>query len=86
MYNLYRFGALVNTNMMMGYIDLFRLVSSVFLHGGLLHLICNMYSLYILGPQLESFFGKTKFIIIYIVSGVIGNLLSRSIIIMGDVM
>ena len=39
-----------------------------------------MYSLYILGPQLESFFGKTKFIIIYIVSGVIGNLLSLSLL------
>jgi rhomboid protease GluP len=74
--NLYRFGALVNTNMMASYVDLFRIVSSIFLHGGLLHLLCNMYSLYILGPQLESFFGKTKFIIIYIVSGVIGNLLS----------
>ena len=73
---LYKFGALVNTNMMISYIDLFRLVSSIFLHGGLFHLLCNMYSLYILGPQLESFFGKTKFIIIYIVSGVIGNLLS----------
>jgi rhomboid protease GluP len=75
---LYRFGALVNKNMMISYIDLLRLVSSVFLHGGLFHLLCNMYSLYILGPQLESFFGKTKFIIIYIVSGVIGNLLSMA--------
>ena len=74
---LYRYGALVNINMFgNNYIELFRLVSSVFLHAGLFHLLCNMYSLYILGPQLESFFGKTKFIIIYIVSGVIGNLLS----------
>ena len=73
---LYRFGALVNNNMMNNYVDLFRLISSVFLHAGLFHLLCNMYSLYILGPQLESFFGKTKFIVIYIVSGVIGNLLS----------
>ena len=76
--NLYRFGALVNTNMMGSYTDLFRLVSSVFLHGGIFHLLCNMYSLYILGPQIESFFGKTKFVIIYIVSGIIGNLLSMA--------
>lgn len=76
---LYNYGALVNFNMMGNNpIELFRLISSIFLHGGLLHLLCNMYSLYILGPQLESFFGKTKFIIIYIVSGVIGNLLSLS--------
>lgn len=35
-----------------------------------------MYSLYIIGPQLESFFGKIKFITIYIISGICGNLLS----------
>ena len=58
--------------------ELFRLISSVFLHAGLLHLMCNMYSLYIIGPQLESFYGKSKFIIIYIVSGVVGNLLSMA--------
>lgn len=76
---LYRFGALVNINFIgSNHIELFRLVSSAFLHASLLHLMCNMYSLYIIGPQLESFFGKTKFIIIYIVSGVIGNLLSMA--------
>lgn len=76
---LYRFGALVSANFIgSNYIELFRLVSSVFLHAGLLHLICNLYSLYILGPQLESFYGKSKFIIIYIVSGVVGNLLSMA--------
>ena len=76
---LYRFGALVSANFIgSNYIELFRLVSSVFLHASILHLMCNMYSLYILGPQLESFYGKSKFIIIYIVSGVIGNLLSMA--------
>lgn len=53
-----------------------RLFSSMFLHAGLIHLLCNMYSLYIIGPQLESFFGKFKFSIIYIVSGLISGLLS----------
>ena len=78
---LYDFGALVNFNMMRNnYLELFRLISSIFLHGGLLHLLCNMYSLYVIGPQLESFFGKTKFIVIYILSGVIGNLLSMTFI------
>ena len=76
---LYKFGALVSANFIgNNYIELFRLVSSVFLHAGLLHLMCNMYSLYVIGPQLESFYGKSKFIIIYIVSGVVGNLLSMA--------
>jgi len=76
---LYKFGALVNFNMMGNDIkELYRLVTSVFLHGGLIHLICNMYSLYVIGPQLESFFGKIKYTIIFIGSGVIGNLLSMA--------
>lgn len=76
---LYEFGALVNFNMMGNDIkELYRLVTSVFLHGGLIHLICNMYSLYVIGPQLESFFGKVKYAIIFIGSGVIGNLLSMA--------
>ena len=76
---LYKFGALVNFEMMgKNPLELYRLITSVFLHGGLLHLLCNMYSLYVLGPQLESFFGKVKYTIIFIGSGIIGNLLSMA--------
>ena len=53
-----------------------RLITSSFLHIGILHLICNMYCLYIVGPQLESFFGKVKFLFIYLISGIIGSLFS----------
>ena len=74
---LYKFGALVNFSVMgENLMELYRLFTSIFLHGGLFHLLCNMYSLYVIGPQLESFYGKTKFLIIYIFSGIIGNLLS----------
>ena len=74
---LHKYGALTNFNQMdRNYIELYRLITSIFLHGGIIHLICNMYSLYVIGPQLESFFGKTKYTIIFIGSGVIGNLLS----------
>jgi len=76
---VYKYGALVNFNMMNhNFIELYRLGTSVFLHAGLIHLLCNMYSLYIIGPQLESFFGKVKFSIIFIGSGIIGNLLSMA--------
>lgn len=56
--------------------EAWRLFTSMFLHIGIFHLLCNMYSLYILGPQLESFFGKVKFLFIYITSGIIGGLFS----------
>ena len=35
-----------------------------------------MYALYIIGPQVESFFGKLKYLFIYIISGISGSILS----------
>ena len=40
-----------------------------------MHLFFNMYALYVVGPQIESFFGKWKYLCIYLVSGIIGGLL-----------
>ena len=56
--------------------EYYRLLTSMFLHSGLLHLFFNMYALYIIGPQVENFFGKTKYLIIYLLSGISGSLLS----------
>lgn len=73
---LYEYGGLVNYETMGSMAELYRLITSIFIHGGLMHLLFNMYALYIIGPQVESFFGKTKYLIIYLGSGIIGNLLS----------
>lgn len=54
----------------------YRLLTAAFLHIGLIHLIVNMYSLYIIGPQVENFFGRWKYLIIYLVSAISGSLLS----------
>ncbi len=56
--------------------EVWRLITSMFLHIGILHLLFNMYALWIVGRQLESFLGKTKFIIVYLGSGLLGSLLS----------
>ena len=56
--------------------EFYRLFTSIFLHGGLIHLLFNMYALYVIGPQIESFFGKWKFLFIYIISGLSGSILS----------
>ena len=58
--------------------DYYRLITYAFLHIGIFHLLCNMYSLYIIGSQIENFYGKVKFIIIYLVSAACGGLLSIS--------
>ena len=54
----------------------YRLLTGIFLHGGLLHLLCNSYSLYIIGSQIESYLGKVKYLIIYFFSALCGALLS----------
>ena len=61
----------------------YRLLTSSIVHNGVFHLGVNCYSLYVIGTQLESFLGKTKFFIIYIVSAILGALLSMTL--MGNV-
>lgn len=56
--------------------EYYRLITSMFVHGDILHLGFNMYALYIIGKQVESYLGKYKFIIIYFFSGIMGNLVS----------
>jgi len=54
---------------------LYTLVTSMFLHGGLLHLGGNMLYLYIFGPGIESRLGKTRYLILYFASGIAASLL-----------
>ena len=54
--------------------DYYRLITSGFLHAGLFHLLCNMYSLMVLGPNIEHFYGKIKYILIYLVSMIMASL------------
>ena len=58
--------------------EYYRLIASMFLHGGLMHIFLNMYSLYVVGPRVEDFFGKWKYVLIYLASGIGGSLLSVS--------
>ena len=57
--------------------EVWRLITSIFIHGSIWHILCNMYSLMILGNQVESYLGKTKFLAIYLISGILGNLMSN---------
>ena len=51
-----------------------RIFSAMFLHAGFLHVLFNMFSLYIFGPELEKIAGKARFITIYLLSGIVGNM------------
>lgn len=54
--------------------EFYRIITSAFLHIGMLHLILNMYSLSVIGTQIEYFYGKVKYIIIYLFSAIMGSL------------
>jgi len=53
-----------------------RLVTATFLHIGLMHIVFNGYALFVLGRPTEGLYGWGWFISMYLVSGVIGNVLS----------
>ena len=54
--------------------EAWRLLTSVFLHSGFLHLALNMISLYFLGSFAEVSFGRGRFLALYFVSGIAGGL------------
>jgi rhomboid protease GluP len=74
--SLLKYGANYAPLVKSGGINLFRLITSAFLHGGILHLLFNMYALFIIGTQVENYVGKGKFIGIYLISAISGNLMS----------
>jgi membrane associated rhomboid family serine protease len=53
--------------------EVYRIITSGFLHYGLLHLLFNMYALYILGSMLEPAIGRLRFALIYFVSLIAGS-------------
>lgn len=71
---LVNFGALYSPLIKAG--EYYRLLLAGFIHIGLIHLFVNMYSLLAIGTRLESLIGKWKFLIVYLVSLVVGNLMS----------
>jgi len=73
---LIKFGA--NLDILTKEGEYYRLFTCTFLHIGIMHLICNMYSLYIIGKEVEGLFGKGKYLVIYILSGICGSILSMA--------
>ncbi|SHF02094.1 rhomboid family intramembrane serine protease [Clostridium fallax] len=78
---LVKLGAKVNPLIDNG--QYYRLITAMFLHGGIMHLLFNMYALYSLGNIVEQVYGEKQYLIIYFVSGIISSytsyLLSPSI-------
>ncbi|HEX7426935.1 MAG TPA: rhomboid family intramembrane serine protease [Mycobacterium sp.] len=55
--------------------DLYRLITSAFLHYGITHLLFNMWALYVVGPPLEMWLGRLRFGALYVLSALGGSVL-----------
>lgn len=78
---LYDYDGSLTYNLANNYLSLksgkyYTLIMSMFLHADIIHIGFNMYALYILGPQVEKYYGKVKFLLIYFLSGILGNVFS----------
>lgn len=56
--------------------EIYRLITAAFVHANVLHIFFNMYALYALGPQIEKFYGRKRYLLIYLGSALLGSLLS----------
>ena len=72
-----RFGAKVNSLITAG--EYWRLLTSVFLHFGFLHLAFNMLFLYNLGPGMEALYGHWRYLAIYLAAGLLGSIASYAL-------
>ena len=56
-------------------LELWRFFTAMFLHGGFMHLLFNMFGLYIFGSLAAPLLGAKRFLLLYLISGTLGNVL-----------
>ncbi|MBV9866645.1 MAG: rhomboid family intramembrane serine protease [Abitibacteriaceae bacterium] len=71
---LHRFGMLFAPDVWQG--QWWRLLTAMFLHGGLMHIVFNMWALRNLGKELEYIYGPAAFLVLYLGAGWMGSLAS----------
>jgi rhomboid protease GluP len=59
--------------------EYYRFLTSMFLHGSLLHIAFNAWALYALGPEAERIYGTARFLAIYFIAGLAGGVASYAL-------
>lgn len=80
---LLAFGAKTNYWIHNGH-QYWRLVTPVFIHVNLIHVLINMYSLWVIGPWVEKLYGSAKFVVFWVATGIAGVLASYLTVIPGS--
>ncbi len=70
-------GAMVKSKVQAG--EWWRLVTPIFLHFGVIHILFNSIALYAFGMQLEQLIGSRRFVLIFFLSGIAGNILALAL-------
>lgn len=73
---LYRCGGITPESLFEDH-QVYRLFTSMFMHSGISHLVNNMIVLYFIGGTLEKYIGRVRYLIIYLLSGLLGGLISQ---------
>ena len=68
------YGARINEAIRAG--ELWRFITPILLHGSIAHIAFNMYALFSFGTGLERHFGRGRFLLLYLIGGFTGNVLS----------
>lgn len=53
-----------------------RLLTNIFVHIGIVHIVANMWALFVLGRLAESLYGRASFLAVYLISGMVGSVAS----------
>jgi membrane associated rhomboid family serine protease len=69
------FGAKQNT-LIAEHHEYWRLITSIFIHIGIIHLLLNNYALWIIGQEIERIYGSARFVILYLTTGIVGSVAS----------
>lgn len=71
---VYDFGGVIGAEIQVDPSQSWRLLAAMFVHIGLQHFVLNMVTLYFIGRIAEDLFGSKAFLVLYILSGLMGNL------------
>jgi rhomboid protease GluP len=80
---LFAFGAKTNYLIRDNH-EYWRLITPVFIHANLLHVLMNMYGLWVLGPWVEKLYGSAKFVVFWVLTGIAGVVASYLTVIPGS--
>ena len=71
--SLFKMGAMYGAFVQYSPLNLWRLVTPIFVHIGVEHFLFNMLTLYFMGKMAEQIFGTLRFLGVYLLAGVMGN-------------